>query len=210
MKWIRKLNSGIVSTMTIEERGELLTGIVCLMEGIPFEKKLTGTAAYAMGMLQEEKHKEELKAEKCSAAGKKGGGNPRLYAKKVGRAAKKKTEPSSVKPEVEERTKIKEESPESVIAGYPCGNELKDALRDFLAMRTRIRKPVTVKAMKLLLNQLEKLARDEQTKLTVVNQSVMNCWQGFYAARPERAEYGPNGVKLKPESEQLHDLDDLF
>lgn len=203
MKWIRKLNSGIVSTMTIEERGELLTGIVCLMEGIPFEKKLTGTAAYAMGMLQEEKQKEELKAEKCSAAGKKGGGNPRLYAKQTSRAVRKKAEKTALPANTEA-------TPEAVIAGYSCGDELRDALRDFVTERTRMRKPVTVKAMKLLLNQLDKLARDEAGKLAVVNQSIMNGWQSFYAVKSGRAEYGPNGVKLKPESEQLHDLDDLF
>lgn len=75
---------------------------------------------------------------------------------------------------------IKKESVNSVIAEYTESKDLQDALHDFVDMRTKARKPLTVRAMKLSLNELDKLAVDDVTKIAIVNQSIVHSWLTFY------------------------------
>ena len=74
----------------------------------------------------------------------------------------------------------KKESVNSVIAEYTENKDLQDALHDFVDMRTKVRKPLTVRAMKLSLNELDKLAVDDVTKIAIVNQSIVHSWLTFY------------------------------
>lgn len=75
---------------------------------------------------------------------------------------------------------IKKESVNSVIAEYTENKDLQDTLHDFVDMRTKARKPLTVRAMKLSLNELDKLAVDDMTKIAIVNQSIVHSWLTFY------------------------------
>lgn len=75
---------------------------------------------------------------------------------------------------------IKKESVNSVISEYTENKELQDALHDFVDMRTKARKPLTVRAMKLSLNVLDNLAVDDVTKIAIVNQSIVHSWSTFY------------------------------
>ena len=76
--------------------------------------------------------------------------------------------------------KGKKETVNSVIAEYTENKDLQDALHDFVDMRTKTRKPLTVRAMKLSLNELDKLALDDVTKIDIVNQSIVHSWLTFY------------------------------
>lgn len=75
---------------------------------------------------------------------------------------------------------IKKESVNSVISEYTENKDLQDALHGFVEMRTKARKPLTVRAMKLSLNKLTELALDDVTKIAIVNQSIMHNWLTFY------------------------------
>ena len=75
---------------------------------------------------------------------------------------------------------IKKESVNSVIAEYTENKDLQDALHGFVEMRTKARKPLTVRAMKLSLNVLDNLAVDDVTKIAIVNQSIVHTWLTFY------------------------------
>lgn len=75
---------------------------------------------------------------------------------------------------------IKKESVNSVISEYTENKDLQDALNGFVEMRTKARKPLTVRAMKLSLNVLDNLAVDDVTKIAIVNQSIVHTWSTFY------------------------------
>ncbi len=75
---------------------------------------------------------------------------------------------------------IKKETVNSVISSYTESKDLQDALHDFVEMRNKARKPLTVRAMKLSLNELDKLAVDDVTKIAIVNQSIVHSWLTFY------------------------------
>lgn len=78
------------------------------------------------------------------------------------------------------KKKQKSETVNSVIAEYTENKELQDALHGFVDMRNKARKPLTVRAMKLSLNELDKLAVDDVTKIAIVNQSIVHSWLTFY------------------------------
>jgi hypothetical protein len=78
------------------------------------------------------------------------------------------------------KKKQKPETVKSIIAEYTENKDLQDALHDFADMRTKARKPLTVRAMKLSLNELDKLAVDDVTKIAIVNQSIVHNWLTFY------------------------------
>lgn len=78
------------------------------------------------------------------------------------------------------KKKQKSETVNSVIAEYTENKDLQDVLHGFVEMRNKARKPLTVRAMKLSLNELDKLALDDVTKIAIVNQSIVHSWLTFY------------------------------
>lgn len=60
------------------------------------------------------------------------------------------------------------------------------ALNDFISMRNRIRKPLTMEAKKRIESKLTTLAGDnEEMKIAILNQSVDHCWQGVFELKEE-------------------------
>lgn len=79
-----------------------------------------------------------------------------------------------------QKKKTSEETINSTINSYTDNPELKQALNDFIEMRKRMKKPPTVKALKLCLKKLDNLAIDDFIKIKIVNQSVIRCWMDFF------------------------------
>ncbi len=75
----------------------------------------------------------------------------------------------------------------AVMEQYTANPDLRTALEDFRLMRERIRKPMTVKALSLILRQLDTLADDDKTKIEILEQSIMSSWQKVYALDRARA-----------------------
>ncbi len=58
-----------------------------------------------------------------------------------------------------------------------------DLWADYIDMRKKIRKPATERAMKLAIRDLEKMAREGQDPAAVLEQSILNSWQGLFPVR---------------------------
>lgn len=80
----------------------------------------------------------------------------------------------------------------SIIDSYTTNEELKQALNDFVEMRKKT-KGFTLRALKLNLNTLDKLAVDEYTKTQIVNTTVMNGWKSFYPLKENTKQKGDIG-----------------
>ena len=52
--------------------------------------------------------------------------------------------------------------------------------KDFKDMRKKKNKPMTLRAEELILNELNKLSSDEDIQIAILNQSIMNSWQGVF------------------------------
>ena len=97
--------------------------------------------------------------------------------------------------QVEEKEKEKEKEKKKK-------SDLEIALIDFKEMRDKIRKPLTEKAKKLLLSNLEKLAPgNDQNKIKILEQSIMNSWSSVYPlkesnnSKPKDKPYTPPKLK---------------
>lgn len=78
----------------------------------------------------------------------------------------------------------------SILIAYAQG-ELLDVLKDFVAMRKTKKKPLTARAMKMILKDLDTLAGDEMTKIAIVEQSIKNSWQGLFPLKPNNQHNQP-------------------
>lgn len=83
------------------------------------------------------------------------------------------------------------------------------ALKEFKKMRVKIRKPLTERAEKLIMSELQKLAGDnEEKKIQILEQSIMNSWASVYPLKagnnkPEVLK----GTKGKYDDRQITSLD---
>lgn len=101
----------------------------------------------------------------------------------------------------ERKKEIKKEGNKDIYKD--CPPELQKALHDFEEMRKSIKKPMTNKARTLLLNQLDKLAGDDTAlKVELLEQSILNSWQGVYPLKKQSASAGNKGVS----NERLDEL----
>lgn len=103
--------------------------------------------------------------------------------------------------------KSKSKSYDEQIAEYTGNEELQDALKAFLQMRSFIKKPMTEYALKLMLNKLDEFGNTDDTKIAILNQSITNNWQGIFPLKdgntkhekqPEK-KYDQNGYESQEE-----------
>ena len=78
---------------------------------------------------------------------------------------------------------------ERIILDYTEDEELRAALNEFIKMRKAIKKVLTDRALTMICKELDKLAQDDATKIAILNQSIMNSWQGVFPIK-ERCVYG--------------------
>lgn len=107
-----------------------------------------------------------------------------------------------------ELDKKKKETYVSILGDYTSNQILYDAILGFIEMRKK-QKGFTTRAFKLALNKLDTLANDDDTKIEIVNQSVMNGWKSFYQLKNN----GYQNKELPTWYEQttddnVHDVDD--
>ena len=68
----------------------------------------------------------------------------------------------------------------------------------FCEMRNKIKKPLTDRAAKMILNELERLAPgDNNTKGLILDQSVKRCWQDVYPLKGDKSAGGTDNVFLQ-------------
>ena len=105
----------------------------------------------------------------------------------------------------ERNQKKQTKSYDDQITEYTQNEELQNALKAFVQMRTFIKSPVTAHGLKLLLNKLTKISRNDAEKITIVNNSIENNWKGFYGLKEEskyvqpEKKYDQNGYESEEE-----------
>jgi hypothetical protein len=92
-----------------------------------------------------------------------------------------------------EEGKGSKETIETLIDAYASPrSELNKTLLDFVEMRKEIKKKLTTRALKMILNKLNKLADDEYTKIKILEQSILHSWQDVYELKQENSNYSVN------------------
>ena len=120
--------------------------------------------------------------------------NPNLVNSNLGNEPQLSTKQQSTD---ESSTNKKKESTRSsydeIIDSYTENGELRSALVEFVKMRKMMKKPLTNKALSLLLTSkkgLDGLASTDAEKIDIVQQSIMRGWLGFFPLKDREAKRG--------------------
>ena len=95
----------------------------------------------------------------------------------------------------ERKPKKQTKSYDEQIAEYTGNEELQNALKAFVQMRSFIKKPMTEYALKLMLKHLHELGNNDTTKIAIINQSITHNWQGIFPLKDEYTKQGKQPEK---------------
>ena len=99
-------------------------------------------------------------------------------------SAKNDTATSTKNSTLKELNKNKKEKEKTnidkLIEDYTENDLLVEALKDFIKMRKAIKRPLTDRAMKGILNKLNSYSHDDLEKIEILDASIMNSWQGIF------------------------------
>ena len=84
--------------------------------------------------------------------------------------------------EKKEKPKKRKSSPAS---SYVADDNLNAAIIAFVEYRNKIKKPMTEHAVKLMLDKLNKMSTDVNEQIDILNQSIVNGWQGIFPLKQE-------------------------
>ena len=76
---------------------------------------------------------------------------------------------------------------DKIINAYTENNSLVEAIKDFIKMRKTIKKPVTDRGLKMILNKLDQYGNDDLEKIEILENSIVNCWQGVFELKNKKA-----------------------
>lgn len=98
--------------------------------------------------------------------------------------------------------KERKTSSDDAISAYTQNEELRTTIIDFIKMRKLIKAPMTDRALKGILKELDKLGHSDEEKIAILEQSIERSWRGVFAIS-----------KPKQQQEQVNDdvyLEDYF
>lgn len=74
----------------------------------------------------------------------------------------------------------KETSYDKIINSMIEDEEIKNSIYEFIKMRNLIKKPMTDRALTMLINKLEKLSSDKDIQIKILEQSIFKNWTDIY------------------------------
>lgn len=91
-------------------------------------------------------------------------------------------------------------APKSTRVYFPNDESLNQAFLEYLEMRKQIKKPMTERAVELAIKKLEELSAlpfsdsmDNDLAIQILNQSIMNGWQGLFPLKEQKTSSTPQG-----------------
>lgn len=111
--------------------------------------------------------------------------------------------------ERKKETPAKATSYDEIIDKQVDDPELKATLYEFIKMRKLMKKPMTDKALDMLISRLYKLEAETDRQIEVLNQSIMNNWLGIFPLKENKSQQKPKKQMTKEELDYLDYLDSL-
>ena len=100
------------------------------------------------------------------------------------------------KEEETDKRKKKTASPFDSILSEIEDESLRQAYRDYIAMRKTIRSPMTERALRLLINKVQSLESSADRQKQLLEQAILNNWKSVYPLRDEPNSGHKSGVKV--------------
>ena len=106
-----------------------------------------------------------------------------------------------------EEDKEKKEKKKKEIKVFSDDPELNRAILAFMEFRKSIKKPMTDHAVSLLINKLNGMTTYIPEQIEIINQSIMNGWQGVFPLKNEQAQaVRSTGYHKQTKAEELDDF----
>ena len=90
-----------------------------------------------------------------------------------------------------------------LIDEYTCNDMLRTAIYEFIKMRKANKKPLTTYGLKKILNKLDALATDDDSKIQILDQSIERSWLGVFELKDNKG--GNNSGENRKHSESTDD-----
>jgi hypothetical protein len=101
---------------------------------------------------------------------------------------------------------------DSIIESATESSELREALIEFVKFRKLIKKPMTNKALELIISKLNKIATTDRERVEIINQSIERGWAGVFALKsdePQARSYQPQVNPMKLYNMQNYGLKEI-
>ena len=106
-----------------------------------------------------------------------------------------------------EEDKNKKEKKKKEIKTFSDDSDLNQALLAFVEFRKSIKKPMTDHAVDLLLHKLNGMTDFIPEQIEIINQSIMNGWQGVFPLKTEQASVvKKSGYQKQTKADELNDF----
>lgn len=89
---------------------------------------------------------------------------------------------------------------------YSDDADLNQAILAFMEFRKSIKKPMTDHAVGLLINKLNGMTSYIPEQIEIINQSIVNGWQGVFPLKNEQAQTVRQGYQKQTKAEELDDF----
>ena len=83
-----------------------------------------------------------------------------------------------------------------IIEAYTDNINLIETIKDFISMRKTIKKVLTDRALKTILNKLDTITSNDDEKIEILENSISNCWLSVYELKNKKAPAG-TGIQNK-------------
>ena len=104
-----------------------------------------------------------------------------------------------------EKQKEKPSKKKSVV--YDPDEKLNQAILDFIDFRKTAKKPMTDNAIKLMLHKLRDMASDNDERIEILEQSILNGWTGLYPLKGDQKARGEPEDRFKVISDWLSGME---
>jgi hypothetical protein len=88
---------------------------------------------------------------------------------------------------------------DSILDDYTQNRKLRETLSDFIKMRKAKKKPMTDRALSMLLKKLDELSQNEDEKIRILEESILHTWDTVYPLKTYNAQ---------PQNPQNNDYDE--
>lgn len=95
---------------------------------------------------------------------------------------------------------------DSIIQKSTESTELRDALVEFVKFRKLIKKPMTNKALELIIAKLNKLSASDRERVAILNQSIERGWAGVFSLKDEE----PQSKGYQPDPRKLYNMPESY
>ena len=95
---------------------------------------------------------------------------------------------------------------DSIIQKSTESTELREALVEFVKFRKLIKKPMTNKALELIIAKLNKLGQSDRERVAILNQSIERGWAGVFSLKDEE----PQGKGYQPDPRKIYNMPESY